>query len=467
MSRRHHKPPPAFLRWTDYLTSKSCILRVEPEDVEAQIGKLISDYLAVPDAGRLVSDRRLLPNSLPPFEAFQDITLALSDDGVPGSLIPGAVLRDGPRELNLSETAPRELALLNGSYAHLLEVTIDRSETGYARNWRGFAKRRWARNRSAFQKFIENAASDETEPGVASPAHSCTENVSLLRRLAKSVWESPFENYSRFTGMKSPYKTGDETLLNIIDGHGAICSEKVQALKFLTDTLGFESRYVFAGPGATGRLPGAELRRVLETFDFQDARQAMRYWQHIALEYTVDDRHILVDATNGNIPFLFIEGDERKSILNENFPQPVPVRMGTYWENFYYHRAPDDLALDLCYAMENYIPEIDLAQVFDNELGLIITPEFLVAPVPFKTDDDFQELCDLYDRLAAPDGLETDVRREWNLDGPLWESFCSSYRKAANAILNSRDHLLERYDTFEGFGHQMGLAIVNLKMADE
>ena len=463
MSRRHDKPLPAFLRWTDYLTGKSCILRVEPEDIETQIGKLVSDYLAVREADRLVSDRRLLPESLPAFEAFQDITITLSDAGVPGSLIPGAVLRDGPRELNLSETAPREMALLNGSYVHLLEVTIDRSETGYTRNWRGFGKRRWERNRDTFQKFVEDATSAEAESAPMASSNKYAENVGILRLLAKAVWDSPFENYSRFTGMRAPYKTGDETLLNMINGHGAICSEKVQALKFLTDMSGFESGYVFAGPDAAGRLPSGALRRILETFDFQDARHAMRYWQHIALEYVIDGRRILVDATNGNIPFLFAEGAECESILNEDFPKPVQVRMGTYSENFYYHRAPDDLALDLCYAMENYIPEIDLAQVFDNELGLIITPDFLVAPVPFKTDDDFQELCNLYEQLAAPNRLEIDIKQEWNLNGQFGESFCSNYPKAADAIIDSRDHLLERYDMFEGFGHQMGLAIVKLK----
>ena len=143
--------------------------------------------------------------------------------------------------------------------------------------------------------------------------------------------------------------------------------------------------------------------------------------------------------------------------------KPVPVRMGTYAENFYYHRAPEDLALDLCYAMENYIPEIDLVQVFDNELGLSITPEFLVAPVPHKTDEEFQQMHDLYERLVSPKDLEMFVSPEWNLDSRLGNSFADREPEAADAILDSHDHLLERYDQFEGFGHQMGLAIINLQ----
>jgi hypothetical protein len=411
----------------------------------------MSEYLAVGDAGRLVSDRRLLPSSLGQFQGLQDITLTLSDDGAPGALIPGTVLRSGPRELNPDQSAPCEVVLLGDSYVHLLEISIDRSETGYTRNWTGFNRRRWDRNSDRFERFVEMATGFGHES-----------ELDFLRLVAKEIWNSPFENYSRFTGRRIPYKTADETLLNIIEGRGAICSEKVQALKFITDMRGLDSNYVFAGPDALGKLPGDDLRRLLETFDFRGSRHIMRFWQHLALEYMTEGQRILVDATNGNIPFLFLGGSEYEALLDSDFPRPVPVRMGTYSENFYYHRAPGDLALDLCYAMENYIPEIDLVQVFDNELGLVITPEFLVAPVPYKTDEEFQEMNTLYERLAAPDDLEVDVHSDWRLDGPLGESFYAREPEAADAILDSHDHLLERYDLFEGFGHQMGLAIVKL-----
>ncbi len=448
----HHDTLPTFLRWSDYLTGKTCILRVESEDIRTPVSRLLSEYLSVRDARRLVFDRRLLPVSLDTFQALQDVTLTLSDDGAPGHLIPGTVLRNGPRELNPGQTAPCETVLLNDSYVHLMEVSIDRSDTGYTRNWTGFNRRRWDRNSDRFERFVESA----TDSGRES-------ELDFLRLVAKAIWDSPFENYSRFTGRRLPYKTADETLLNIIEGRGAICSEKVQALKFITDMYGLESGYVFAGPDAFGQLPVGDLRRLLETFDFRGSRHVMRYWQHLALEYAIYGRRILVDATNGNIPFLFLDGPECDALLDSNFPRPVPVRMGTYSENFYYHRAPDDLALDLCYAMENYIPEIDLVQVFDNELGLVITPEFLVTPVPYKTDEEFHEMVALYQRLAAPDNLEMEVHPDWRLHSPLGESFLECEPEAADAILDSHDHLLRRYDLFEGFGHEMGLAIVKLR----
>ena len=161
----------------------------------------MSEYLAVGDASRLVSDRRLLPDSSDVFQALQDITLTLSDDGTPGTLIPGTVLRSGPRELNPDHTAPCETVLLSDSYVHLLEVSIDRSETGYTRNWTGFNRRRWDRNSDRFERFVEGATGFGHES-----------ELDFLRLVAKEIWNSPFENYSRFTGRRIPYKTADETL---------------------------------------------------------------------------------------------------------------------------------------------------------------------------------------------------------------------------------------------------------------
>ena len=113
--------------------------------------------------------------------------------------------------------------------------------------------------------------------------------------------------------------------------------------------------------------------------------------------------------------------------------------------------------------MENFIPEIDLTQVFDNELGLTITPDFLIMPVPFRTDEEFAELRRLYVGLAEPLKLDFSVSEEWELDGRLGEAFRAAEPRAAGRIMESRDRLLERYEFFEGAGYEMGLAIVGLR----
>ena len=462
MTARSRASRPVFLRWTDSLTGRSAILKTRDSDAGASLDALVAKYLAVERPGALVDAGLALADSVSDLQAIQDRLFSLSADGALLGARPGAVYRCGVRELRPDEPPPAKAASVDGVSASLVDISIDRSEVEPALDRTGFDRRRWDRNRTALQSFVEDAVRDggsAEKPDLGAPRG----RVQFLRRLALAVWRSPFENYSRFTGRKIPYKTGDETALNIIAGRGAICSEKVRALKFLTDEYGFESRYVFAGPDAAGPMPSDRLRRALARLDFDGARPEMRYWQHTALEYIVDGERVLVDATNGNIPFMFVRGRELDGILDERDPAPVRVRMGTYGEDFYYHRAPDDLAASLFYAMENYVPEIDLVQVFDNELGLAITKDYLIAPVPYKTEREYADLARLYAGLAAPRGLDFDISPQWSLEGAVGAAFSADEPNAAAAVIESRDHLLERYERFEGAGYGIGLAAARLR----
>ena len=483
-----------FLRWNDYLTGRTCTLRIRGGDLDAasSLSDLAAKYLTNADPYRLADDKVILRESVATFMDIQDVTHTITDDGRLNAIAPGTVFRSGVRELSPREAPPTTAARVRDSEVSLIDLTIDRSETGYSRNWTGFNRRRWERSASDFESFVETSVRRCGE--IARSARACTTNcedvlaleshdsrIEFLKRVAKSIWNSPFENYSRFTGHRLRYKTGDEALSSIIEGRGAICSEKVQALKFVADRYGFESHYVLSGPDSPGPIPLDRLRHILDTFDFRGAGPAMRYWQHMALEFVVDGESVLVDATNGNIPFMFIRGAGVEEILDEERPQPISVRMGTYPEQFYYHRAPQSLAYDLCYAMESFIPEIDLVQVFDNELGLVITPEFLVAPLPYVSDTeqplsfrrrpessglsagaDFDALKELYHRLAEPRGLSFDADPEWRLDGQLGARFQEIEPVAAKMVLDSYEHLLHRYNEFEDVRHEMGLAVIQL-----
>ena len=123
----------------------------------------------------------------------------------------------------------------------------------------------------------------------------------MVKTLARKIWDSEFENYSRFTGRKLLFKTGDETARNIAAGAGGICTEKVQALKFLTDHYEIQSEYLIGGDGARDPVPVERLREMLRTFDFRFARRHMRYWQHAAL-LSNDGAPVLVDATTATSP---------------------------------------------------------------------------------------------------------------------------------------------------------------------
>ncbi len=454
---------PALLRWTDYLTQRSCTLRLLAADASLPLKTLVSLYLEHVDTEALVSDGRLLSDDAPAFESMRDLALVLSDDGATGGIIPATIFRAGVRQLSLHERPPARAAVIGETKVTLTDILIDRSEIDCSRNWRGFDFRRRRRMQRSIEEYIDSAlrASNPADADQLRKLVSPSDKIEFLRRVAKSIWNSPFENYSRFTGDKIPYKTGDEALLNMIRGEGAICSEKVQALKFITDGYGFESRYVFAGADSPAPAPIDDLRRIIDTFEFEGEQNTMRYWQHMALEFVLDDNEtVLVDATNGNIPFLFLRGSEGDAVLNG---PPIRVRMGTYAEDFYYHRVPDDLAQDVFFSMENSIPEIDLVQVFDNELGLIITRDFLIAPVPYRNEAEFDDLREVYRDLARPLELRHEVHPEWELSGSQGAAFAEQEPAAAARIIESRGHLLRRYQLFEGDDHDMGLAVVRLR----
>ena len=277
--------------------------------------------------------------------------------------------------------------------ALVVDLQIDRTGVGYDRNWAGFHRRRWDRHSDVFADFVtgtvEEGLGEERAKRVID-LETTEDKADFIHALAARIWEADFENYSRFSGRKLVFKSGDETALNIIGGRGGICSEKVQALKFLTDHYGLESEYVLSGPATPDPVPEDRLRQLLDTLDFRFSKRFMRYWQHLAVLYKFHGVELLVDATNGNVPFLFVSGADADAVLGYEDKRSVSVRMAVKEEDFYYHRVSQDIVEDMIFAMEGWIPYVDLVQVFENELGLCITKDYMVAPVVFRTEENFR-----------------------------------------------------------------------------
>ncbi len=237
----------------------------------------------------------------------------------------------------------------------------------------------------------------------------------------------------------------------------------MQALKFLTDHYGLRSEYIIAGPNTPMPVPEAELRELLDTFDFGFARRLMRYWDHTALLYTLGSATILVDATNGNIPFLFLKNEAAQRLLGYDDKRPLSVRMTVYDEDFYYHRVAQDIPQNLFFALEGWISDADLMQVFENELGLYISEDWFVTPIAFKSDAEYDELKRRYLQVCERAGLECAVSDGWTLDAPLARRFSEEEAETSDKILLAEDHLLTRYDEWDGGEHQAALVTVALR----
>ncbi len=453
--------PNVLLQVTDEVTTRRYAVRIDPGEQGLPASALLERYLKRPDLARLRRERRITAASVETLASLQDLVYGCTDEGALTEPIPGVQLFQGGRPLDAGDAPRAEPAWVSGSPALVMDVVIDRTNVSYGRNWTGFNRRRWDACAGLYSDFVEGCL--EEHRGGAARDGAEADELALLEALARRIWESDFESYSRFTGAKWVYKTGDETVRNVIGGRGGICSEKVQALKFLTDRYGLKSEYVIAGANVPDPVPESRLRELLTTFDFRFAKRQMRYWQHTALLYRVGGSPVLVDATNGNIPFLFIRGAEAERLLGYSDKPPVRVRMAIHEEEFYYHRVSQDIPEMLFFAMEGWVPYVDLVQVFDNELGLYISRDFMVTAVVYRDDAAYGELRGEYARVCGDAGVECSVSQEWTLDTPLGRRFAETETDAAAKALASRDHLLERYDDCHGPGHDAGLVVISLR----
>ena len=458
--------PNYVLQLTDSLTDRSCALRIDARDATLPLSELLRKYFQRAPVHQLLRAGRMTRASAETLQALQDLVYVASDDGVLGEMFRDVVFRQRGQVVALESAPGGAVTHAGDKEVALIDVEIDRMNVSYDRNWAGFHRRRWDRDPDLYSNFItDSLRRDHSEDEVGAILQLATgeQKIELLRSIARRIWESPFENYSRFVDRKIRFKTGDETVRNIIDGGGGICAEKVQALKFLTDRYGLQSEYLIAGPGTQGPVPEARLRELLTTFDFSFAKREMRYWDHTALLYTLDGTTVLVDATNGNIPFLFLEDEAAESLLGYDDKSPMKVRMSVRDEEFYYHRVAQDIPENLFFALEGWITDADLMQVFENELGLYISEDWFVTPMAFKDRVEFDELKRRYLHVCRRAGLDCSISDGWTLDTPLGRRFAEQEAETSQKILSAKDHLQKRYDEWDGNGHQTALVTVALR----
>ncbi len=459
-------PKPHVLQIRDAVSTRESSLRLEAGDAELPLGRLLERYLRDAPIDRMLEESRITPSSADSLYAIQGLVYACDNSGQLREMFDGIAFADGSRPMALNDSPTVHSAQVGGQEIALLDIEIDRIACDYDRNWTGFHARKWQRAPEHYASFVRDTL--VTEHGEAKAddlleLRTAGQKLRFLESLARRVWNSRFENYSRFTGRKLVYKSGDETIDNLLDGGGGICSEKVQALKFLTDHYGLESEYLIAGPDAEGPVPVDKLRELLRTFDPSFAKRYMRYWQHTALLYRVDGVEVLVDSTNGNVPFLFLQGSDADRVLRCEDKRPIPVRMIEAEEDFYYHRVPQDIPENLFFALEGWMSFSDLMQVFDNELGLFLSADYHIAPIAYRSEQAFQREREQFLEVCRRGRLQCSVTEDWTLDTPLGRAFQEAEPDVAAKILSSRDHLLHRIDLCDGAGHEAGLVVISLR----
>ena len=102
-------------------------------------------------------------------------------------------------------------------------------------------------------------------------------------------------------------------------------------------------------------------------------------------------------------------------------------------------------------------------QVFENELGLYLSDEYYVTPLPYRNEGEYERLAADYVAIARRAGFGSSISREWGFDSELGAEFAEAQPATAEKILAAREHLLVRYNGWEVPGHEAGLVIFRLK----
>ncbi len=130
-------------------------------------------------------------------------------------------------------------------------------------------------------------------------------------------------------------------------------------------------------------------------------------------------------------------------------------------EPVYYHRAPEQLGLDFLFAWETWIADVDLLQVFDNELGLLVGPEFFVTVAVWGSATKRTAALDRWRAYACAHGLALGLEGEDATPGEaaVLADFAARYPVQAAACRAAlpglerryRAHVLARYGIDKSF----------------
>lgn len=261
--------------------------------------------------------------------------------------------RGNPRALSLTECNRRAFLGCGGEIVRCVDALF------------GFANYpihdRQGRQVESFVQIVEDfsGAFDETN------------QLRILFRIAEVIYASPFENSSKMVeGV--PFCSGWEMWGRMEQGGGGICAEKTGALKFICDVLGVSTFYA---AGSQYTIP-EDFELQLKRYITSEGDGPQPIWiQHLLLGFQIGESDYLVDVSNGNLPFLFISGDDLNRYLNVGYR----ARMVYQMEQMNLRRISNwagDALLTLC---EFHVPNLAFQYIFDQALGLHISSTLYIG----------------------------------------------------------------------------------------
>ena len=126
---------------------------------------------------------------------FADGLFPLDDSGNLAEPIPGLGFRIGGRACDLDHR-------LDGEGPGPVRIEIDRSQSGYPRDWPAYLARRWGLRAGAYSRFVESVVEEAYGPEAGSILRlDVPDRVRrFLAAVARRIYAAPYETYSRYLG---------------------------------------------------------------------------------------------------------------------------------------------------------------------------------------------------------------------------------------------------------------------------
>jgi len=234
------------------------------------------------------------------------------------------------------------------------------------------------------------------------------QKVEIILQICKFVHSRPFENLSKFIN-SIPFHTGIEMWKNYSEGLGGICAEKVNSIKFICDILGIEN-YLVACTSVQEKI---NLSSLIKSH-IEDNSKEVPFIQHVMNKLIINDTAYYVDATGGNIPFLFINEHAAKSFLSKAYK----VRLLHKTDKLFTHNLMQNYADYILNDNQFFAPLAHWEYTIEQGLGLAIVDDVHYS-IFFNWGSECSfRMQEYYNRLSLDNKLNSPIFVELSDDSP-------------------------------------------------
>jgi len=270
----------------------------------------------------------------------------------------------------------------------------------------------------------------------------------FLLHAARAIHAAPFENWSKFSE-NVPFRNGYEMWVNLGQGAGGVCSEKTAAFKFLCDILHVPVQPVI---GTHLKLGEPEVETIGEYFLSNGQSPVPCDIKHLLLEAQIGDEKYLVDVTGGTVPLLFLNASDAQPFFEAGYPMRMVSRM----DKLFLTRVPawiGDAHLLIC---EYHLADAHYDLVFDQDLGLEISPEHYIAAFFDYGGDSSTQIRNHFRQLSSSQRLEPPLFITENEPAPVYAG------RNIRFFADARERIIETYPD-PNYTGDIGVVIQPLK----